>query len=660
MLPDLPTTDDPAGGRSRRPARSTCLYLGQTDDPGTAFLAPQAEHRCHATAPPSRIDLAHQEAHCFADCGSCARYIAPLLPHRRSAPRVLDAAAGQDGPLTAPAPALRTAADSAAGPDGAAGAASGRQPAGEKGDALRARLSALSFEAWVVAIVSVVLLAALIGTRLLRGDSADDASLAALPPSVAATITAAAGVPTVAPTTKPSATARATHKADDAVAAATAALPTPPAGGLVAALSPAERGVSSFAQGKRLPLFGDRNLRVGRYDGETYLGGILFPLTKIPKGSRVAYVALELAGLSDSQLSGEGEWTVELLDPPAADTWANLLFDTLDKAPATQLKTAWRLPAADLAPRRVNVLEFSPEALDIFIQRLPQGKVAFRLRGPAGSGDAENLFIWDTGYGEGFGLRPVLRVAFVPPPATATPARGGDGAAQLPPLPLVVWVSDPTPAPAAPTATPFPMGTYGLLKGMVLFYSDRFKPIEGRDNSGKPRPGLGNPERQLMVYDPASGRTGQVTQDWTYRLAEIMSTRGSDVRVGVRGEKCEGTCTVITIADKFGDARPLTHNGYTHYDPAISPDGEWIAFVSSGLGNDEIFKIHRGGGEEIRLTDNAWEWDKHPSFSPDGAQIVFYSNRDGRNQIYLMKPDGTEVRKLMDSPYNDSDPVWVR
>lgn len=651
MLPASPPTDDPSGDRPRRPAPTACLYLGQADDPGTAFLAPQAEHRCFATEPPSPVDLAHQAAHCFGDCGGCARYIAPLLPSRRSAPRLLAAATVREAPR--PAPWAAEALDDQGRDDAPPTAADAR------GAALRARLSGLSFEAWVVAVVGVALLAALIGTRLLRGDGDGGAPLS-LPPAVAATITAAAGRPSATPTDKPSPTPRATHKAGDAPAAATAALPTPPAGGLVAALSPAERGVSSFAQGKRLPLFGDRNLRVGRYDGETYLGGILFPLTKIPKGSKVAYAALELAGLSDSQLSGQGEWTVELLDPPAADGWANLLYDTLDTAPATQLKTAWRLPAADLAPRRVNVLEFSPEALDLFIQRLPQGKVAFRLRGPQGDAAPDNLFIWDTGYGEGFGLRPVLRVAFVPPPATPTPARGGDGAAQLPPLPLVVWVSDPTPAPAAPTATPFPMGTYGLLRGMVLFYSDRFKPIEGRDNSGQPRPGLGNPQRQLMVYDPASGRTGQVTQDWTYRLAEIMSSRGGDVRVAVRSEPCEGSCTVITIADKFGDARPLSPNGSTHYDPAVSPDGEWIVYVSNGPGNDELFKIHRGGGDATRLTDNSWEWDKHPSFAPDGSQIVFHSNRDGRSQLYLMKPDGSELRKLLDSPYNDADPVWVR
>lgn len=658
----MPSSRDHAPtGRPLPALSSTCLYLGRDGDPGTTFLLPHPEHRCYATSPAGPIEAADQERHCFADCGSCARYIPPLLAGRRAAPRQLEGAAEAALPA---AGGGRAAAE--AGPAGGRKAGAPEQRSWPR----------MSFEAWALALVGVVLLATLIGSRLLRDEGLGPEVAASL--AAAATETAAADLagataaalpsagatsapptPSASPTPGPAASGG--GEGAGAGAAGPAGPPTAPPGGLVAALSPVERGVGSFPEGGRLPVFGDRNLRVGRYGGETYLGGILFPLGKLPKGSRVAYVALELAGLSDSQLGEGGEWTVELLDPAAATDWSNLTYQTLDQAPATQLKTAWRLPDDQLAPRRVNVLEFSPEALDVFIQRLPEGKVAFRLRGPAGGGAKDRLFIWDTGYGEGFGLRPVLRVAFVPPPATATPARGGDGAPKPTPLPLIVWVSDPTPAPAAPTATPFPMGTYGLLKGMVLFYSDRFKPREGLDNSGKPLPGLGNPDQQLMVYDPATGRTGQVTQDWTYRLAVIMNTRAADARVGMRQEPCEGgKCQVITITDEAGGTRPLSQNGHTHYDPSISPDGQWVAFVSSGYGNDELVRISRGGGDEQRLTDNSWEWDKHPSFSPDGSQIVFFSNRDGRSQIYVMKADGTETRKLMESPYNDTDPVWVR
>ena len=30
-------------------------------------------------------------------------------------------------------------------------------------------------------------------------------------------------------------------------------------------------------------------------------------------------------------------------------------------------------------------------------------------------------------------------------------------------------------------------------------------------------------------------------------------------------------------------------------------------------GGDELFKIRLNGSDNTRLTENAWEWDKHPS-----------------------------------------------
>lgn len=430
--------------------------------------------------------------------------------------------------------------------------------------------------------------------------------------------------------------------------------PTPPPGGLVAALSPSERGVGSFNAEDRLPAYGDRNLRVGRYDGNDHLGGILFPLTKLPKGSRIVHAQLELAGLSDSQLAATGDFTVEMLDPEAADDWVNLTHETLDQAGAARTNVAWRVAPADLAARRVNVLAFSAAALDQLIQRLAQGKVAFRIRGPAGA--ADDLFTWDTGYGEGFGTRPVLRVGFVPPPATATPAAGPG---QPTPLPLIIWIANPT---LAPTPTALPASVPDVLKGRILFLSDRFG------------------QTRLMIYDPADGRVGQVTQSWPYTAAQVAGQSAAGVGVRVEGRPCGGetthvggrevlvdpddpgrTCAQLIITGP-GDApaRELTQNGYIHYDPAVSPDGQWIVYVSTLHGGDDIFKIQPDGKHNTRLTQNVWEWDKHPSWSPDGSRIVFWSNREGRKQLYIMNADGTDVRNISANPFNDWDPVWVK
>jgi TolB protein len=105
----------------------------------------------------------------------------------------------------------------------------------------------------------------------------------------------------------------------------------------------------------------------------------------------------------------------------------------------------------------------------------------------------------------------------------------------------------------------------------------------------------------------------------------------------------------------------VTYHRAVSYDPAWSPAGDWIAYVSQEFGHDDIFRVNPQGAEKQRLTFNDWEWDKHPTYSPDGSQIVFWSNREsGRRQLWIMNADGSDQRVLLRSEFNDWDPVWIR
>lgn len=112
----------------------------------------------------------------------------------------------------------------------------------------------------------------------------------------------------------------------------------------------------------------------------------------------------------------------------------------------------------------------------------------------------------------------------------------------------------------------------------------------------------------------------------------------------------------------YQSTRQVTHfEGATSYDPAWSPAGDRIAFVSTISGGDEIYVVPVDGvADPTRLTFNTWEWDKHPTWSPDGSQIAFYSNRDGQRQIWIMNADGTNQRNLSNDEWENWDPVWVR
>jgi Tol biopolymer transport system component len=94
------------------------------------------------------------------------------------------------------------------------------------------------------------------------------------------------------------------------------------------------------------------------------------------------------------------------------------------------------------------------------------------------------------------------------------------------------------------------------------------------------------------------------------------------------------------------------------YDPAFSPDGTKIAFVSGRGAKNDIFIMNADGSGQRRLTPQ-WFNDYSPAFSPDGRKIVFYSLRhrdvEEEGEISVINADGSELRQLT---YNDFSDCW--
>lgn len=85
-----------------------------------------------------------------------------------------------------------------------------------------------------------------------------------------------------------------------------------------------------------------------------------------------------------------------------------------------------------------------------------------------------------------------------------------------------------------------------------------------------------------------------------------------------------------------------------------------IAFDSDRDSNWEVYSMGPDGSNTVNLTNNPAE-DRNPAWSPDGSQIAFISNRDngkeGGQFIYVMNADGSNVRQLTFD--NGSDwPDW--
>lgn len=108
--------------------------------------------------------------------------------------------------------------------------------------------------------------------------------------------------------------------------------------------------------------------------------------------------------------------------------------------------------------------------------------------------------------------------------------------------------------------------------------------------------------------------------------------------------------------DGSGEFR-LTDNAASDVNPAWSPDGTRIAFMSTRDGDPEIYLMNTDGGDVQRLTTSAGS-DTSPVWSPDGTKIAFVSERDGNPDIFVMSADGAQPRNLTQQPARDVDPAW--
>ncbi len=220
-------------------------------------------------------------------------------------------------------------------------------------------------------------------------------------------------------------------------------------------------------------------------------------------------------------------------------------------------------------------------------------------------------------------------------------------------LPLAVPTATPTPTPPppptpTPTPQPLPLSAY---RGWIAFKTDRDggeRVYVMRPDGSNPRP-VSDPENYVKLEEREA-----YSPDGTRRVYNEGDDRSTPLYIWR-----------YDVPPTWERRRQLLDNSAINYQPAWSPQGNLIAFVSQKSGGDEIWVISADESEEHptprRLTFNDWEWDKHPTWSPDGQYIAFWSNREtGRMQIWVMRADGSDPVNISRNAYNDWDPVWIK
>jgi tricorn protease len=123
---------------------------------------------------------------------------------------------------------------------------------------------------------------------------------------------------------------------------------------------------------------------------------------------------------------------------------------------------------------------------------------------------------------------------------------------------------------------------------------------------------------QVLVPDdkPAARAEYRNVAKWTVNAA--LSPSGKRAVLEARGE-------LFTVPAEKGDARNLTRTpGARERDPAWSPDGKWIAFLSDAGGEYEIHVIGSDGRAPDRaVTRGGSTFRFAPRWSPDSKKLAF-------------------------------------
>jgi len=91
-------------------------------------------------------------------------------------------------------------------------------------------------------------------------------------------------------------------------------------------------------------------------------------------------------------------------------------------------------------------------------------------------------------------------------------------------------------------------------------------------------------------------------------------------------------------------------------DPAFSPDGSRIAFVTTRDGLPEVYVMDADGTNAARLT-NSPAADGAPTFTADGQAVVYQSQRTGHRQIFVQAITGSIATQLTQEPADNSRPT---
>jgi Tol biopolymer transport system component/DNA-binding winged helix-turn-helix (wHTH) protein len=164
-----------------------------------------------------------------------------------------------------------------------------------------------------------------------------------------------------------------------------------------------------------------------------------------------------------------------------------------------------------------------------------------------------------------------------------------------------------------------------------------------RDRTSEAAPGSLPAPKRLTTR---AGFDGQPAVSPDGRSVAYVSDRTGGLEIYVTGLVATGTET------------QLTSNGGNNMQPDWSPDGNWLAFHSRKLGGVWVVSSHGGQPQQVAQRGSS------PAWAPDSQQLVFTSDTGGfaeQGMLFTVRRDGSDLKQittLEQTPGGAVGPAW--